>query len=163
MNANNLLPDISEILDYKCDIAMTVFRRKFQVSDSDAEELWIDTLKWLWLGKFHEKDCSEGKPSQLVIFPQLLSIDEMWHAFILCTREYHEFSKRYFGGYIHHAPNANPDLILSHDEFRSNIEYVSNVLGKQTAMKWYVSLPVVFENTIELSQLTPPGKELKCD
>lgn len=149
------LPSISEVLEYKCDVAMAVFKRKYQVDDIDAEDLWRDTLQWLWLGRFHEIDCNMEKPRQLVIFPQLLSIDEMWHAFILCTREYHYFCNHFFGCYIHHAPNKESDQILSIDEFKSNIEYVSNVLGRKIAMRWYVSLPITFENTIELSQLTP--------
>lgn len=32
--------------------------------------------------------------------------DELWHEFILHTREYHEFCKRAFGGFLHHTPAA---------------------------------------------------------
>ena len=32
-------------------------------------------------------------------------IDEVWHQFILFTREYHQFCSRYFGSYFHHRPN----------------------------------------------------------
>ncbi|ENO3978372.1 hypothetical protein ACBI01_002521 [Aeromonas veronii] len=149
------LPASTEVLKYKCDAALAIFRRKFLVSSTDADELWQDTLLWLWLGKFHEIDKNPKKPDLLVIFPQILSIDEMWHAFILCTREYHDFCQRYFGGYIHHAPNADPGHVLSSDHFRSNVDYVSNVLGKHIAMRWYLSLPIIFENAIEHPQLTP--------
>ncbi|MFV9635928.1 glycine-rich domain-containing protein [Mycobacterium neumannii] len=31
-------------------------------------------------------------------------VDEAWHAFVLFTTEYTDFSQRYFGDYLHHAP-----------------------------------------------------------
>ena len=35
-------------------------------------------------------------PSQIV--------DDLWHEFILYTREYHDFCRRAFGGFLHHTP-----------------------------------------------------------
>ena len=37
-----------------------------------------------------------------------LRIDDVWHQFILYTREYAQFCQNYFGGYIHHAPSNAP-------------------------------------------------------
>jgi hypothetical protein len=31
-------------------------------------------------------------------------IDEVWHQFILFTKEYHDFSNQFYGGYFHHSP-----------------------------------------------------------
>lgn len=39
------------------------------------------------------------------------AVDEVWHQFILFTREYHGFCEAAFGRYVHHAPattNENP-------------------------------------------------------
>jgi hypothetical protein len=36
-------------------------------------------------------------------------IDEVWHQFVLFTREYINFSTRFFGRYIHHAPGNAPE------------------------------------------------------
>ncbi|WP_018691449.1 glycine-rich domain-containing protein [Algicola sagamiensis] len=33
-------------------------------------------------------------------------IDVLWHEFILSTREYHEFSQKAFGRFLHHAPSS---------------------------------------------------------
>ena len=30
--------------------------------------------------------------------------DDLWHEFILYTREYHQFCRKAFGGFLHHAP-----------------------------------------------------------
>lgn len=37
-----------------------------------------------------------------------LRIDEVWHQFVLFTREYVDFSMKYFGTYIHHSPGNAP-------------------------------------------------------
>jgi hypothetical protein len=37
-----------------------------------------------------------------------LRIDEIWHQFILFTKEYGEFCQRFFGNYVHHAPSNAP-------------------------------------------------------
>jgi hypothetical protein len=37
-----------------------------------------------------------------------LRVDEAWHQFILFTRQYVEFCKRYFGRYIPHSPSNAP-------------------------------------------------------
>ena len=38
-----------------------------------------------------------------------LRIDEVWHQFVLFTREYIDFSTRFFGRYIHHTPGNAPE------------------------------------------------------
>ena len=35
------------------------------------------------------------------------TVDEVWHQFILFTREYHKFCNKFFGKYIHHSPNTS--------------------------------------------------------
>jgi hypothetical protein len=34
-------------------------------------------------------------------------VDNLWHAFILFTKEYHDFSHQIYGRYIHHVPNID--------------------------------------------------------
>ncbi|MDQ3774495.1 MAG: hypothetical protein M3461_09085 [Pseudomonadota bacterium] len=41
-------------------------------------------------------EASLSMPSQIV--------DDAWHEFILCTREYAEFCQRAFGRFLHHTP-----------------------------------------------------------
>lgn len=36
-------------------------------------------------------------------------VDEVWHTFVLFTRDYHKFCKMLVGGYIHHIPNTGGD------------------------------------------------------
>lgn len=37
-----------------------------------------------------------------------LRIDEVWHQFILFTKEYAEFCQTHFGSYVHHCPSNAP-------------------------------------------------------
>lgn len=34
-------------------------------------------------------------------------VDEVWHQFILFTKQYHTFCEKFFGDYIHHVPNTS--------------------------------------------------------
>lgn len=63
----------------------------------DGQLLFEDLLAWLWLNTQRKK---EGKNTYL--FGPLLILDELWHTFILHTRDYVDFSMQYFGEYIHH-------------------------------------------------------------
>ena len=64
-----------------------------------AEQLFTDLLAWLWL---KNQRTHQQKPTYL--FGPLLLLDQLWHLFILHTRDYTEFSERYFGSYLHHDP-----------------------------------------------------------
>jgi hypothetical protein len=44
-------------------------------------------------------------------------VDEVWHQFVLFTREYIEFCHRSFGEYIHHSPSNAPEPLNN-----SNVE-----------------------------------------
>ena len=33
-------------------------------------------------------------------------VDNLWHQFILFTKQYHDFSRQFYGKYIHHQPNT---------------------------------------------------------
>lgn len=63
----------------------------------DGQLLFEDLLSWLWLNTLRKK---QGKNTYL--FGPLLILDELWHAFILHTRDYMDFTMNYFGEYIHH-------------------------------------------------------------
>ena len=43
-------------------------------------------------------------------FHPCLDVSKVWHAHILCTRQYHNFCARFNGGtYIHHIPGLHSD------------------------------------------------------
>ncbi len=67
---------------------------KLGISESEAEELFDDTKRFLYLCATVEGPLA---PSE--------RIDEAWHHFILHTKDYDAFCRRYFGRFIHHVPH----------------------------------------------------------
>jgi len=149
-NVSNLC-SLEELMSYRCGPAVAVFRRKYLVSEETALDLWSDLLKWLWLGRFHQIDPHEGKPESLFICPSIIAIDEMWHAFLLCTEDYAEFCQRFFGEFLHHVPNPDHTEEIVYEDLASNYRYVLRHLGGRTAVRWYFSLPLIFNGTSEVS------------
>ena len=87
----------------------------------------------------------------------------MWHNFVLFTKEYFGFCKQYFGYYIHHAPATEAEdregreQIVAHrtieervnarkEQLRPQYEYIYDVLGKETLVKWYIEYPRDFSH-----------------
>ncbi|GAU85203.1 hypothetical protein BIWAKO_05148 [Bosea sp. BIWAKO-01] len=56
-----------------------------------------------------------GSGSRYVAMPSQVA-DDLWHEFILYTRDYQAFCRRAFGGFLHHTPAAG----LSEQHTRSN-------------------------------------------
>ena len=67
--------------------------------------LFKQGLKWLW---YCNHPNTKGYSS--IDTSLLLILDEVWHTFILYTKDYSQFCLEYFGRYIHHAPTTRQDL-----------------------------------------------------
>jgi len=141
----------SEIMNYKNDYVVDCFLRDYNMPREEAEEIFKETLKWLYLCGIRSQD-KEQNTQELGIFGGTVIIDKMLHTFILCTKDYHEFCEKYIGHYVHHAPTPkavedkfeedfakDPELAEQKQlaQFRSMMDYVYTILGKQTAVKWY--------------------------
>lgn len=66
----------------------------------DAAEGEFERL-WSELTAFLRACASSGEPLR----PPSRRVDDLWHQFILFTREYHAFCER-IGGYVHHVPDV---------------------------------------------------------
>ena len=93
MNSN-----LEELKKYKNQKVITYFCYHHpEYSLDDGRCIFEDLLSWMWLNNQRSK---VGKKTYL--FGPLLILDEMWHTFILHTRDYIDFSMHYFGEYVHH-------------------------------------------------------------
>ncbi|MBL7480538.1 hypothetical protein [Legionella bononiensis] len=89
---------LDELKKYKNHKVITYFCHHHpEFSLDDGQCLLEDLLSWMWL---NNKRSELGKKTYL--FGPLLILDEMWHTFILHTRDYIDFSMHYFGEYVHH-------------------------------------------------------------
>jgi len=146
---------LEKILRYKNDLVIDSFRKEYRVSKKEAEDIFQETLKWLYLCAFYKENPQHDHP-HLGLFEGNLIVDKMWHSFILCTSDYHDFCNKYLGTYIHHQPSSskeqkkykrkmkkNPRKVQK--EARKNlleiIGFVYDVLGDETVVKWYKVYP----------------------
>lgn len=74
------------------DFLIEKFSKDYGYTESDARSLFEDVKKFLLLGSIVEASPAPSLP-----------IDQMWHSFILFTKDYAEFCAK-AGGFIHHRP-----------------------------------------------------------
>jgi hypothetical protein len=94
---------LAAVTDYKNPELIERFKRKLGLSASDAEQLFVDTKRYLYL-------CAvAGKP----LAPPA-QIDQGWHEFLMYTKDYQEFCSSHFGKFVHHTPNPTltPHAVL---------------------------------------------------
>lgn len=144
---------LAEVLAYKNEHVVHKFRERFDLPLAETRELFQETKKWLWLAARSSEHAAAGAPTRpLAIDKSLLLLDEMWHVFILFTREYSAFCQRYFGHYIHHAPTTRQEQIHLRrlaakdpqrawrdqaELMRAQYEFVYDQLGEATVRRWY--------------------------
>ncbi|MEO1518681.1 MAG: hypothetical protein AAFV95_26945 [Bacteroidota bacterium] len=144
---------LDEVLAYQNKWIIHKFLEKYSLPFSEAEELFEQTKKWLWLNAISIEEEQAGAESiELFIDGPMAMVDEMWHTFILFTREYKKFCRQYFGFFIHHGPTTKlekdtakqraaqePEAYLAEleAEFERQYAYIYDRLGEDTLRKWY--------------------------
>ncbi|BBM87064.1 glycine-rich domain-containing protein [Candidatus Uabimicrobium amorphum] len=145
----NKLCSIEEALAYKNDIIVYKFMENFDLPFAECEDIFHETKKWLWLCAYSIQN--PGSP-KMVITQSMIILDEMWHTFILFTREYFDYCKRHFGHYIHHQPTTKYEKDKMHDRLQENYEgvmaekkeeykemysFIYDHMGEETLIKWF--------------------------
>jgi hypothetical protein len=74
---------------------------------------------------------------------EMREVDNMWHNFILYTKDYHEFCQRFFGEYLHHQPDVAEGPPPPAEKFTEQMEkylsYIYDNLGEETVRKWFAT------------------------
>lgn len=131
------VPALSELLAYKNRQVIDYYIHHHpDVSSKQATVLFSDLLAWLWLNAYRE---SKGKHTYF--FGPLLILDDIWHAFILHTRDYAEFCKHFFIDYFHH----DIELIgsqheLTPEEIEDFLNDCFNFLGEDWVKRYFADL-----------------------
>ena len=143
------LPPLNQVLAYQNPLVIKRFKRNYPHYHSSVELLFKDMLSYLWLCRKFEADKTDPNLTSkmqftLVMHKEMQMIDEMWHTFILITKDYAEFCQTHFGSFIHHVPEVgeeatDQDIVL--DEFEQELEnflaYVYANLGEATVRRWF--------------------------
>lgn len=137
---------LRDVLSYRNEDIISRFTDLFSVTEIEAEDIFEETRKFMFI-------CREPG---MFIPDELLIVDEMWHNFILFTKEYQLFCDKYFGGYIHHLPASKKEKLLQQQkntadpesasqEFNERlvvvISTVYDKLGEETVLKWFRHYP----------------------
>ena len=140
---------LAEVMQYKNEAVVQRFMETWDLPRADADDIFDQMNKWLWL---HATSAALPDPPRLAILPSTKLIDEMWHTFILFTRDYVAYCERYFGRYLHHNPTPQSEYkraIASYERdpeahmkalevaFERQYELVYDLLGEDTLAKWY--------------------------
>ncbi len=149
--------DLEDALECE-DEALVIegFMDRYHVSEQEAEQIFLETKKWLWLAA---KASEEEEKLSLAIDKPLLVLDEMWHNFILYTRQYHRYCLSKFKKFIHHEPASRQEKLRAQQEMENNptaaiekwershyqqLSYIYDHLGAETVIKWYEELPAKY-------------------
>lgn len=95
---------IKKVLEYpiKPDILERVHATNPGFSDEYVNSLAQELKRYLALKAFLHG-------SSVPMFSK--DVDEVWHAFILFTREYEQFCKETFGSFVHHVPTTKAEKL----------------------------------------------------
>lgn len=141
---------LEELKNYRNDAVVNRFLETWALPVAEAEDIFEETKKWLWLSAYNKERQEDS--IKLAISQSLKLIDEMWHTFILFTKDYCNFCERYFGYYIHHWPTPRADydqtiaeyerepkavIARNRELFAAQYEVIYEVLGEETLVKWY--------------------------
>jgi hypothetical protein len=131
---------LAEFLRYRHDGVVRRFMRVHGVAQERAEAVFVETLKWLWL----TRRAREARPEGLVlaVHPEIGAIDEMWHVFLLFTRDYAAMCDAHLGGFVHHnpAPEGPPEAVdeaAFAAELSALYGFVYDELGEATLRAWF--------------------------
>ncbi|MGX9522951.1 glycine-rich domain-containing protein [Vibrio mediterranei] len=138
---------LATILNYRNDDVISKFCKEWDVSKEDAEEIFNETLKFMYLASKCQTECIN-----IEVHEHIQVIDEMWHTFILFTDSYHKFCQDNLGGFLHHFPftknmlkeemkhvaKLNSDFLTEkRNLFNQQISKINELLGENTTIKWY--------------------------
>jgi hypothetical protein len=133
---------LADVLAYRNPRVVRGFLRTYDVAPREARAIFVETLKLLWLAGTGDEP--------LPIVPPMRALDEMWHAFILHTRNYAQFCATHFGRFIHHDPEtrgrARPSAPVSAAELERLVARVYFGLGPETARLWFEKFATKYDD-----------------
>lgn len=154
--AKEVTCSLENALDFENEnIVVEGFMNRYDVSEQEAYAIFHETKKWLWLAA----KASDEEKMTLSIDKPLLIIDEMWHNFILHTKQYHKYCMDKFKKFIHHEPTpntekeqyqnrmaTNPTLEIKKwkEKYQEQLSYIYDNLGPETVVKWYEEIPTKY-------------------
>jgi hypothetical protein len=140
------MKSLNEVIAYKNPAVVRRFSKEFPLYANSAEEIFEDLMRFFWASFKHAQDKKNNPSNEEFKFTYIMdeemrSIDQMWHIFLLYTKDYMNFCQDYFGEYIHHLPDLVDKMDDNVSVFQNNLEkflsYTYDLLGEATIRRWY--------------------------
>lgn len=141
-----MLSSLNDILGFEHPAVVNRFRKEFPERAQDADIIFKDLLRFFWASEKHEVERRNNPQNENLDFVYIMDeemkpIDQMWHIFLLYTKDYMDFCERYFKQYIHHVPDIVPGMPQDPKAFEKNLErflnYSYDILGEETVKRWF--------------------------
>lgn len=143
-----ILPKLSHLHRYRQNDVISRYAKEYPNNHLSPELAWHELMKYFWLCQKHKLEKEQAPESTELTFicsmhREMRELDDMWHIFLLYTKDYHAFCKHYFGQFIHHVPTPEGE-ITPLDDFesmlRAYLNYIDTHLGEETLRIWFSPL-----------------------
>ena len=137
--------ELEQIILYKNKPVLARYERDYPQNRMTAEEALLQLIKFFWLCQQHSKDKlkdhNEALEFNCMMHEEMSELDDMWHTFLLFTKEYQEFCYTHFGDFIHHAPLTEENKLSINQNYDIELErflsYTYDKLGSETVTQWF--------------------------
>lgn len=137
---------LPEVLSYQHPAVVRRFIKDHPEKAEQAETLFSDLMRFFWASKRHAADRQRAPQDDdlnfvFIMDEEMRDIDQMWHVFLLYTKDYMDFCDKYFGEYLHHLPDIVPTFERGSFEFEGNLNkflsYAYDHVGEETVKRWF--------------------------
>jgi hypothetical protein len=147
---------VDKVVQFRHAETISRFCDTFYIAKPEAAKIFADLMRWMWM---------MGTQPRAAKIPPVPVIDEMWHTFLVFTKDYTAFSQKYFGQFVHHVPipsttkrrdqkRAAHDPAAAKEKVRNQllrrISTVWDILGEGVALRWYVTYAQRYDETFLL-------------
>ncbi|WP_433943006.1 hypothetical protein [Paenibacillus sp. SN-8-1] len=99
--------------DWSHALKQRVLSEHPNITELEYEWRWVELKRFFIM-------CSILK--QVPMFSR--AVDEIWHEMLMYTHEYQQFSNRFLGQMLHHAPNGEPSIPMPYERAWFDLIYV---------------------------------------
>jgi len=140
---------LDALLAYKNEEVVARFCKQWSTSRAEGRRIFTDLMRFLWLTGSTNEHLSP-----------VWVVDEMWHMFLVYTRDYARFCSRYFGHMIHHGPTTLAERRAWREQARRSLPrarakatkdltrqvgLVLDHLGERVMLRWYVAYAAKYD------------------
>jgi hypothetical protein len=93
--------DIKKVMDYQMPDIIARYRKDYKVSEDVAKIHEVELKRYLILAGDTDDGSSLGMMST--------EVDNLWHTFLLFTKDYQIFCNEMFDKFIHHCPKTDKE------------------------------------------------------